>query len=137
MPILPTRPEGMPGLRVTSVQCSPPSVDLNRPLPGPPLDIWFSLRYASHIAAYMMFGFVSSISMSTAPVAGPRSRTLRHVAPPSVDLYTPRSSLLRRYCPESAMKTMFGAVGWMRILEIASEFLNPTCVQVLPASVGL
>jgi hypothetical protein len=34
----------MPGLRVSSVHVSPPSVVLNSPLPGPPLDIWYDTR---------------------------------------------------------------------------------------------
>jgi hypothetical protein len=59
---------------------SPPSVLLNSPLPGPPLDIWYSLRYASHSAAYMTSGLLRSIAMSTAPVFASRKRTLRHVA---------------------------------------------------------
>jgi hypothetical protein len=36
-PILPTMPRGSPALRVMSVHVSPPSVDLKRPLDGPPL----------------------------------------------------------------------------------------------------
>jgi hypothetical protein len=51
MPMRPTTPDGRPGLRVSSVQVSPPSVDLYRPLPGPPLDICHETRYASHSAA--------------------------------------------------------------------------------------
>src|SRR5918998_1705067 len=39
-PVRPMTPVGRPGLRVISVQLSPPSVDLKSPLPGPPL-----LRY--------------------------------------------------------------------------------------------
>src|SRR5712672_573855 len=58
MPIRPTMPRGRPGFRVISVHVSPPSVLLNRPLPGPPDDIWYSVRYASHNAAYMTLGFV-------------------------------------------------------------------------------
>src|SRR5262245_45312673 len=85
-PILPSTPAGRPGARVISVHVSPPSVDLNSPLPGPPLDIVYSLRYASHIAAYITFGLCGSIEMSTAPVLGPRSRTFFHVFPPSVVL---------------------------------------------------
>ena len=51
-PILPTTPSaGMPGFRVISVQVSPPSTDLNMPLPGPPDDIVYSLRKASQSAA--------------------------------------------------------------------------------------
>ena len=41
----------MPGLCVSSVQCSPPSLLLNRPLPGPPELIAQGLRQASHRAA--------------------------------------------------------------------------------------
>src|SRR5262245_64890426 len=66
MPMRPMAPRGIPGLCVISVQFSPPSVDLNSPLPGPPLDIVYSLRYASHIAAYITFGFVRSLVMSMA-----------------------------------------------------------------------
>src|SRR6266581_2954034 len=83
-PILPSSPAGNPEFRVSSVQFSPPSVDLKRPLPGPPLDIWYSLRYASQSAAYITFGFVRSIEMSTAPVLASRKSTRRHVLPPSV-----------------------------------------------------
>ena len=57
MPILPTSPcAGSPGLRVISFHVSPPSVDLKKPLPGPPLDIWYSTRYASQSAAYITSG---------------------------------------------------------------------------------
>src|SRR5215204_4034852 len=67
-PILPIIPEGMPGLRVISVQFSPPSVDLNNPLPGPPLDIVYSVRNASQSAANMTLGFLRSIDRSTPAV---------------------------------------------------------------------
>jgi hypothetical protein len=80
-------------LRVISVQVSPPSVLLKSPLPGPPLDIWYSLRYASQSDAYITFGLVASIEISTAPVRSLRESTCRQVLPPSVDLYTPRSWL--------------------------------------------
>ena len=44
-PMRPTSPSwGRPGKRVISVHVSPPSVLLKSPLPGPPLDIWNSLR---------------------------------------------------------------------------------------------
>src|SRR4030095_8461097 len=39
--------------------------------------------------------------------------------------------------PKSATKMTSGLVGWMRIFEMASEALKPTCVQVLPASTDL
>src|SRR5258708_32379424 len=136
-PILPSMPEGSPGLRVISVQCSPPSVDLNSPLPGPRLDIEYSTRKASHSAANITFGLLRSIAMSTAPVLLSRKRTLRHVLPPSVVLKTPRSSLGVPYLPKPATTTTSGFVGWMRIFKIASESLNPICVHVFPASVDL
>src|SRR5215467_12589360 len=85
-PILPSMPAGRPGARVISVHVSPPSTDLNKPLPGPPDDIWYSVRNASHSAAYITFGFFGSIEMSTAPVLLSRPRTFFHVAPPSADL---------------------------------------------------
>src|SRR5450759_836303 len=136
-PILPSRPVGSPGLWVISVQCSPPSIDLNKPLPGPPLDIEYSTRKASQSAANMTFGLCGSIAMSTAPVLLSRNSTLRQVLPPSVLLNTPRSSLGTLYLPKSATNTMSGFVGWMRIREIASDSLKPMCVHVLPASVDL
>ncbi len=36
IPMFPHRPPGRPGFFVSSVQCSPASVDLNSPLPAPP-----------------------------------------------------------------------------------------------------
>ena len=83
-PILPSTPFGNPGLRVISVQCSPPSVDLNNPLPGPPLDIWYSTRYASQSAANITLGLCGSMEMSTPPVFVSRNSLRCHVAPPSV-----------------------------------------------------
>src|SRR4030095_8000128 len=84
--ILPHTPCGSPPMRVISFHVSPPSVDLNRPLPGPPLDIWYSKRYASHSAASNTLGFLRSISTSPAPVLLSRPSTFFHVFPPSVDL---------------------------------------------------
>src|SRR5258705_2072764 len=110
-PILPTMHRGRPGLRVISVHVSPPSVLLNRPLPGPPDDIWYSVRYASHSAAYMTLGFVRSIAMSTAPVLSSRNSTRRQVRPPSVLLNTPRSALGTLYFPNEATKTIWRSVG--------------------------
>src|SRR5258705_12051595 len=92
-PILPSPRGGRPGLGVISLRCSPPSVDLKSPLPGPPLDIEYSTRNASQSAANITLGLWGSIAMSTAPVLLSRKRTLRQVLPPSVVLKTPRSSL--------------------------------------------
>ncbi len=98
----PTSPDGMPGLRVISVHVSPPSVLLNSPLPGPPDDIWYSLRYASHNEAYSTLGLLRSMTMSMAPDLSSRKRTRRQVLPPSVLLKTPRSWLGTEYFPNDA-----------------------------------
>src|SRR5580765_8124994 len=92
-PILPSTPFGNPGLRVISIQCSPPSVDLNNPLPGPPLDIWYSTRYASQSAANITLGFRRSIATSMPPDFASLNSTFFQLLPPSVDLKMPRSSL--------------------------------------------
>src|SRR5215510_11490182 len=92
-PILPMVPAGKPGLRVISVHVSPPSVDLNNPLPGPPLDIWYSTRYASQSAANITLGFFRSIATSMPPDFASLNSTFFQLLPPSVDLKTPRSSL--------------------------------------------
>src|SRR6476660_6562610 len=107
-PILPSTPVGRPGLRVISVQRSPPSVDLKRPLPGPPLDIWYSTPYASHSAAKITLGLRRSIEMSTAPVFASRTSVFFQVLPPSVLLKTPRSLLSVPYLPNDATYTMLG-----------------------------
>ena len=85
----------------------------------------------------MTSGLRRSMAMSTAPVLASRNRVFRHVLPPSMDLKTPRSSLSALYLPNEATNTTSGRVGWMRILEMASEPENPTCVHVLPASLDL
>ena len=48
MPMFPQIPLGRPGLRVISVQWSPPSVVLNMPLPLPPDDSSHGVRPACH-----------------------------------------------------------------------------------------
>gem|GEM_PF-4447973 len=101
----------MPGLRVISFHVSPPSVLLNRPLPGPPLDMVYSVRKASHMAAYMMSGFVRSMLMSIAAVLSSRYSTLRQLLPPSVLLKTPRSAFGTENLPNDATKMMSGLVG--------------------------
>src|SRR5688572_10243605 len=131
----PIIPAGIPGFRVISVHVSPPSVDLKSPEPGPPLDIVYSLRNASHSAAYMTFGFARSMERSMAPVLSSRYSTLRHVRPPSVLLNTPRSAFGAPCLPKAATNTISGFVGWMRILEMFSDDARPECVHVLPASV--
>src|SRR5437660_2285689 len=102
MPIRPITPAGRPGLRVISVQVSPASVDLKRPLPGPPLDICHDTRYASQRAAYITLGLRRSIARSIAAVLLSRKSTFFHVLPPSVDLNTPRSGFGAAGCPNAA-----------------------------------
>ena len=109
--IFPTSPCGRPGLRVISRQVSPPSVDLYRPLPGPPLDIWYSTRYASHNAANTTLGLRRSMATSAAPVLPSLNSTFFQDLPPSALLKTPRSSLGTLYLPKSATKTMSGLAG--------------------------
>src|SRR5579871_1315404 len=67
-------------------QCSPPSVDLYRPLPGPPLITCQGLRPCSHMAAYKMEGLFMSIDNSEQPVISFTNKTFFQVTPPSVDL---------------------------------------------------
>ena len=67
-------------------QVVPPSVDLYKPLPGPPLVTFQGVRPCSHIAAYKMVGLFISIDNSAQPVLSSINKTLFQVAPPSIDL---------------------------------------------------
>src|SRR5258705_4131948 len=133
----PMTPDGSPVARVISVHVSPPSVDLKRPEPGPPLDIVYSFRKASHSAAYITLGVVRLKAMSIAAVLSSRYRTFFHVRPPSVDLKTPRSAFGTECFPNAATNTISGFDGWIRILEMFSDAAKPTFVQVLPPSLDL
>jgi hypothetical protein len=86
MPMLPHKPAGSPGFFVSSVQCSPASVDLNKPLPAPPDTSFHGRRTACHSPAYSTSGFEGSRIRSAAPVESFRYSTLFHVFPPSVVL---------------------------------------------------
>src|SRR6185437_1866419 len=85
-PMLPITPLGRPGACVSSVQCSPPSLDLKMPLPAPPDDNNHGVRPACQSAAYRTSGLVGSSTSSMAPVESLRKRILRQCTPPSVDL---------------------------------------------------
>ena len=50
-PMLPMMPWGRPGFLVSSVQCSPPSIDLKIPLPAPPETSCHGVRHACQNAA--------------------------------------------------------------------------------------
>ena len=106
-----TRPQGFDGSPLalfssSSVHDAPPSVVLNRPLalgasgPSPPERNVHPLRRKSHIPANSVFGVCGSIDIIEHPVdALAPLRTLVHVLPPSVVLYTPRSSLSLQSLP--------------------------------------
>src|SRR5437763_16100922 len=89
MPMLPQIPSGRPGLRVISVQWSPPSVVLNKPLPLPPAERSQGVRPASQNAAYTLLALLGSITRSTAHAASLRYRIVSHVRPPSLERWTP------------------------------------------------
>src|SRR5687767_14469525 len=90
-PTFPQIVAGRPGFFVSSVQVLPPSVVLNRPPPGPPLESEWGVRNTSQNPAYRTSGFFASIVKSTAPVFSFRNRTRFQILPPSVVLNTPRS----------------------------------------------
>src|SRR6185295_10345230 len=93
-------------------QVVPPSVDLNKPLSFP-----FHAPFSqgpclpAHISAKTMFELFGSIVTWTAPVFSSLYKTLSHVLPPSVVLYTPRSSFGPYGCPSAATKTLFSFLG--------------------------
>jgi len=84
-PILPRSPSGRPGLREISSQVSPPSKLLNRPLPGPPLEMFQKLRRASHIEANSRRGLLGSIVRSIVPATSLRCRIFCQLLPPSFE----------------------------------------------------
>ncbi len=85
MPMLPQIPSGRPGLRVISVQWSPPSVVLNKPLPLPPDESNQGVRPACQSAAYKMLALFGSMTRSTTPVESLRNKIFSHVRPPSLE----------------------------------------------------
>src|SRR3954470_20763994 len=93
IPALPQTGFGRPGFFDSSVHVLPPSVLLNRPLPGPPLESECGVRNTSHSAAYITSGFFGSRTRSTAPVLSSRNSTRAQVLPPSFERNTPRSGL--------------------------------------------
>src|SRR5688572_28116730 len=82
-PTLPMSSLDSPGLLVSSIHFSPPSVDLKIPLPAPPLTSCHGFRPACQNPAYSVDGSAGSITSSIAPVESFRKRILFHVAPPS------------------------------------------------------
>src|SRR6266852_6215813 len=91
-PMRPIIPAGRP-CPSSFAQVLPPSMDLWRPLPGPPLFRLHGVRETSHIEAKSVLELFGSKTMSIAPVLLSLYKTFCHVAPPSVVRKTPRSSL--------------------------------------------
>src|SRR6185369_7009408 len=73
-------------------QVTPPSVDLNKPLPGPPLSRPHVCISSGHMPAYKTFGLFGSISRCAQPLFSSVNSTRVHVLPPSVVRNTPRSA---------------------------------------------
>src|SRR5437870_6198917 len=103
-----TRPHGCGGKPLPSsvFQVLPPSavrksaLPLTASGPSPPERNVHPLRRKSHIPANSVFGVCGSIDIIEHPVdALAPLRTLVHVLPPSVVLYTPRSSLSLQSLP--------------------------------------
>src|SRR4051812_1048259 len=135
MPMSPQIPAGRPGLRVISVQWSPPSVVLNNPDPGPPEFNSHGRRYTCQNPAYSTLGLLGSITRSTTPAESLRKRIFSHVVPPSFERYTPRSGFAPNAWPSAPTYTSSGLVGCTTMSPICFVVARPLNVHVLPASV--
>jgi len=82
MPVLPTHAVGKP--LVSWFQVVPPSVDLNTPLPGPPLYLPQVKMVISQVPAKRTSGLVGSMSISETPVFSLTNSTRSQVLPPSL-----------------------------------------------------
>ena len=112
MPII---ARGMPGLNVTSVQVSPPSVVFQSPLRPEPASIPHGLRWNFHVLAKRMRGFVGSRLRSATPVLSFTYSTFFHDLPPSVVRKTPRSLLGPKACPSDETHARSGSLVSTRI----------------------
>src|SRR6266403_6150442 len=129
---------------VISVQVLPPSLERNNPLAegalglSPPERYSQPLRRKSHMAANIVSGLFGSIAMSVQPVErfGPL-RICRHVLPPSLVLYRPRSGESLHNAPGTAAKTVSLLFGLTAIFAMRSDFSSPAWVHVSPPSVDL
>src|SRR5260370_1359102 len=111
-----------------------PTVDLNRALPAPPLDIEYGVRKASHSEAYSTLESCGSIARSTAPDLSSRCNTRLQDFPPSLERKTPRSGLGEKGSPNAATYTRSGFDGSTRMRAIDMVFSSPTCCHVRPPS---
>ena len=133
---LPTGFTGSP-FPLSRIHVAPPSVDLNSPLPGPPLvrpHVWISI---CHNPAYSVRGLDGSIARSLQPVFSSTNSTRVHVPPPSMVRNTPRSCCGPYAVPSAHTSTTSGLVGWITTLAIRPVFSRPISVHVAPASVLL
>src|SRR5437667_2715351 len=101
-PMIPSVPFGIPLLRDSSFQLSPPSVDFQSAEPSPPLSNEYGERRKRQVDAYRMRGLVGSKVRSTAPASRLTKRMRSHVLPPSLLRYTPRVSLGPKAWPMAA-----------------------------------
>ena len=124
-------------LPLSFFQVSPPSLDVNRPLPGPPLSRPQVFISSCHMPAKAMRGLLGSSTTSEQPVFLSTKRTLSHVLPPSAVRKTPRSGCGPYAWPRAQARTTSGFRGSIAILPIRPVRSSPMCVQVLPASVDL
>jgi hypothetical protein len=69
----------------------PPSFEVKRPLPGPPLSRPQVLMSICHMPANSLRGFFGSIASSEQPVFSSTNSTRSQFLPPSVVRNTPRS----------------------------------------------
>ena len=134
IPILPIN-FGKPS--VSLCQVFPSSVDFQTAEPAPPLDTVQGSLLCSHEVAYRMRGLFMSIESDEIPVLSLMYSTFFQVAPPSVDLNTPRSLFGPCTVPCPATYTRSGFEGCTAMSEIWRVFSNPMFFQVFPASVDL
>src|ERR1700736_393093 len=137
-PIFPTNAlavlSGNPPPR-TAFHVSPPSFETCSPPPGP-----FEGGYEFHGGrrARQSDANTTCPDGSAARSAAPVSRSVKsvrvHVAPPSVDRYTPRVSLAAYACPSTATSSVFASCGSTTIRAICRESSSPICVQLAPPS---
>ena len=133
---LPTGRAGSPR-PVRRFQLTPPSPEIKRPLPGPPLSlpqVWIS---SCHMPAKRIRGLFASMARSEQPVFSSTKSALSQVLPPSVVRKTPRSCCGPLACPSAHAQTTFGSRGSMTMRPIRPVFSRPMEAQVFPASVDL
>src|SRR5690606_7861709 len=102
IPTIPHTPFGKPWLSVMFVQVSPPSVLFHIAEPSPPLSRLYGVLLIRHVLAYIMRGLFGSKQRSIAPASALANNVRFQVLPPSMDLYTPRSSEDLNRSPKTA-----------------------------------